>query len=193
MVQKLSNAGLNAQGEYRVENTGQEPLAVESVVMVRNVKQGTDEELSPAERDFIVMPPQATIEPGAFQLFRVRYLGSEPLSETTSYRIIFKQLPLKHETESSGVDLLFNFSTLVFVSPDGAVGRVETRIENERIVMKNLGNGLVDFNSSTVLIRTASSTKSLPWNEFGVNSPANFLVPGQEITIPIDLAGLLVK
>ncbi|GAL10836.1 P pilus assembly protein chaperone PapD [Vibrio astriarenae] len=112
MVHKLASTGAFAQAEYRVENTGSEPLAVEAIVVARSVELNTEETLTPAERDFIVMPPQATIAPGEFQLFRIRYLGdSSPIKQSTSYRIVFKQLPLQHDAEGSGVDLLFNFST----------------------------------------------------------------------------------
>ncbi len=185
MVQKLLVSGAQAQAEYRVENTSSEPLAVEAISLSRHVKQGTDEELMTADRDFIIMPPQATIAPGSFQLFRIRYLGTEVTDKTASYRIIFKQLPLKSNNEESGVDLLFHFSTLVFVSPTGVQPDVRSTINNDIIQFTNIGDGLADFNGAEITLHSDKEAQTLSWNEFGAYSPANFLVPNQSITIPI--------
>lgn len=186
MIQQLEPFGSNAQTQYRVENSTAEPLALEVVVMARDVLADSEEILTPAEQDFLVMPPQANISPGNFQSFRVRYLGDAPLQEVRSYRIIFKQLPLKYDNENSGVDLLFNFATLVFVSPPDAIQKLDVSIEPQGITLRNDGHSLINLNGSLAKLASQSQTSNLPWNEFGALSPANFLIPGQSVIIPFN-------
>ncbi len=201
MVQKLESVGAKSQAVYRVENGGSEPLAVEAVVMARTINDGSEEQLAVAERDFLVMPPQATIPPGQFQSFRVRYLGSQENKQAVSYRIIFKQLPLKSEDEQSGVDLLFNFSTLVFVSPPNAETTLSTEINDKLITIVNRGNGVADLNGALITLTTNSGKVELPWSDFGSQSAVNFLVPNQFTSFPVqsswangqDITGVKIK
>ncbi|MCA0936341.1 fimbria/pilus periplasmic chaperone [Vibrio alginolyticus] len=185
MVQKLEAIGVKSQTEYRVENASEETLAVEAVVMARTIANGSEEQLVAADRDFLVMPPQATIQPGQFQSFRVRYLGSQENKQAVSYRIIFKQLPLKTEKEQSGVDLLFNFSTLVFVSPPNSKPKLSTEINDNLITIVNRGNGVADLNGALITLITNSGKIELPWSDFGSQSAVNFLVPNQVTSFPV--------
>ena len=184
MIHSLQTHGANAQAEYRVENTGTEPLAIESEVFARSIISNIDESLEPADRDFIVMPPQAVIPPGEFQLFRARYLGSQELDESTSYRIVFKQLPLQYDADGSGVDLLFNFATLVFVSPTHSSASIQTNVENDDIEVTNIGNGVANLNLSLLTLSSEMDNQTLSWNDFGEVSPASYLLPNQTVRIP---------
>ncbi|WP_164684147.1 molecular chaperone [Vibrio maerlii] len=184
MFQHLSNVGSRAQAEYRVENTGTEPLAIESAAYSREVISDIDEDLVPADHDFIIMPPQAIIEPGEYQLFRVRYLGSDKLNESISYRVTFKQLPLKNEIDGTGVDLLFNFATLVFVSPENASSKLEASLNDEAISITNLGNGVANLNNSSLTLTSTDDKQILSWNDYSAISPASYLLPSQTIIIP---------
>ncbi len=183
MFQHLSNFGSNAQAEYRVENTGTEPLAIESAAYSREVISDTEENLVPADQDFIIMPPQAIIEPGEYQLFRTRYLGSEKLDESISYRVVFKQLPLKNDADGSGVDLLFNFATLVFVSPENTHVQLHTAVDGTSISITNTGNGVANLNNSNMTIIGSDDQQLLPWNDYSSISPASYLLPNQTIVI----------
>ncbi|MGF1720731.1 fimbria/pilus periplasmic chaperone [Vibrio kyushuensis] len=185
MVQKFESTGNLAQAGFRIENTSDKPLALETLAQRRHVTFGDNEALEVAERDFIIMPPQAFIEPGQFQFFRVRYLGSEPINQSISYRIVFKQLPLQYENKESGLELLFNFATLAFVSPNGAQPLLIAGIDEDILSIKNIGNGLADFYGSTINFVNNNSNKILSWEDVGNYSTTNYLIPGQEVQIPI--------
>ncbi|GAL10835.1 hypothetical protein JCM19233_1820 [Vibrio astriarenae] len=58
-------------------------------------------------------------------------------------------------------------------------------MQSDHIEFVNSGNGVADLNGSIVNLIFAQSTESLDWVDFGAFSPANFILPGQTITVPI--------
>lgn len=204
----LDEAGRGASGVFRLNNNNAEPLTVEVSVYKRSVApDGTFIE-SPAEDDFIVMPPQAFVEPGEFQIFRVRYLGEEALHRSESYRLMFRQLPVDlAPLEGSGVRFLMNVGTLMFVSPQSVIPITSARIsfrelyseasfdtdgldldnEDGVIVIRNDGNGFDDLSNLILDITTEDGRViSLGWDGFSQGVSVRFLLPNGESRIPIE-------
>lgn len=185
MVLMYQEQGQQANGAYRVQNTSEQPLAVEVVIMERQVDAQNNETLVPADDDFIVMPMQALIEPGQYQQFRSRYLGDVNLDNSKSYRIIFQQLPIENEEQQSGIDLLFNFETLAFVNPLQGEQNLEVSVVQNKLKITNSGNIAADLNEFKVNFATANGDKAVSWSKIGPYSEANYLLPQQGVSIPI--------
>lgn len=197
MIQQMDAYGAGSNAQYRIDNKGGSTLAVEAVVKRRVLDEEGNETLVDAEADFLVLPPMAQVDPGDFQVFRVRYLG-EPLPETDSFRVIFQQLPIKNEQEGSGVKLLFNFATLVFVNPPKATALADlqvTDVANDTLTLSvgNQGSRVLDLSEHQWQLRSKEGRERLYWSAVQPHSPARFVMPGQTLNIelPADVTGPL--
>ncbi|RUO29400.1 hypothetical protein CWE12_10505 [Aliidiomarina sedimenti] len=204
----LEEMGRNSSGVFRLQNTTERPLTFEISAARRVLKDGYYDELEDADEDFIIMPPQAYIEPGDFQVFRVRYLGNKVLDQAAGYRIIFYQLPVDlAPVEGSGVQFVMHIHAPVFVVPRGTVAEIyseidytdlhnETRFEADFfdrdnpygvIVLTNHGNGMQDLSRGQLQVEFENGeSRTLTWREF---SPAVFvrhILPGGESRIPVE-------
>lgn len=120
VVIDLSTAGRAMGDVIIVENTFDRPLAVE--LSVQALELGEDQ-IRPTGEDtgeLAVFPPQASIQPGERQNFRVQYVGDPALSESRHFFVTVAQLPVQEVTGQSNIQLLYNFQVLVSVAPTGA-------------------------------------------------------------------------
>jgi P pilus assembly chaperone PapD len=69
--------------------------------------------------DLMVFPPQALIEPGQTQTFRIQYIGDPALAKSKHYYITVAQLPVKLPEGQSAIQILYNFQVLVSIAPSG--------------------------------------------------------------------------
>ncbi|NQZ13055.1 MAG: molecular chaperone [Algicola sp.] len=192
MIVELSSQGKKSLVTYRLQNPGTTALPVEVVVYRRTFDENDKEVLVPAERDFIVLPPQIEVPANGYQVFRAKYLGKPDLLQTDSYRIVFKQLPLGDEKAQSGVKMMFNFATLVFVSPKGVTAKQQSSLKCDEIsdcklTIGNQGKRVLDlshfdyhFNKGETVFR---------WTTFQTITSGRFIMPGHQVVL--DLAGLL--
>ncbi|WP_157982862.1 fimbria/pilus periplasmic chaperone [Aliidiomarina minuta] len=211
----LDEVGRGSAGVFRLQNTNERPLTIEVTAARRLFEDGYYNETEPAEDDFLIMPPQAYIEPGEFQVFRVRYLGETQLNQSAGYRIIFRQLPVDlGPLEGSGVRFVMHVHAPVFVSPVGVEPRIsstidftplhdETRFdpgyfdvanEDGVIVLTNHGDGMQDLSLGRLEVTSEhGETLSLPWSEFSRGVFVRYLLPGGESRIPVEGLGLEVE
>lgn len=103
-----------------VENTFASPLPVEIKVeglgFDANGVKGTGKD--PGE--LLVFPPQALIQPGQTQSFRVQYVGDPDFAQSKHFYITVAQLPVKLPEGQSAIQILYNFQVLVSIAPLGA-------------------------------------------------------------------------
>lgn len=212
MTMALDEVGRNSSGVFRVYNNHATPLTLELSTMRRMLKDSYYNETAPAEDDFMLMPPQAYIAPGDFQVFRVRYLGNEPLDQSVGYRIIFRQLPVDlAPVDGTGVSFLMHVHAPVYVSPVGVESSIstsldfndlheETRFDTKLvnldnpdgvIVLNNSGDGVEDLSVGELKITLESGeTRSLKWTEFSKGVFVRHILPGGESRIPVELLAL---
>ena len=119
VVLNLSPAGRAMSQVVTVTNTFTYPLAVELraeelVVDVEGIR-GTGTESS----DLLVFPPQALIQPGQTQSFRIQYVGEPDLAQSKHYYVTVAQLPVELPQGQSAVQVLYNFQVLVSIAPQG--------------------------------------------------------------------------
>ena len=120
VVIDLQTAGRGMSQVVTVENTFANPLPVEITIQELDL---TTDGVKPTGRDpgdLLVFPPQALIEPGQTQTFRVQFVGDAELAKSKHYYITVAQLPVKLPEGQSAIQILYNFQVLVSVAPGGA-------------------------------------------------------------------------
>ena len=108
----------------RVRNTSQEDIPVEVLVFKRDIDANGTQTRIPADDDFIIFPPQASLKAAGTQVFRLRPLdGTKTQSE--SYFVSFRQVPAPlapSEENGARIQVVFSFDAAVHVVPRKAKG-----------------------------------------------------------------------
>ena len=137
-------------------------------------------------------------------MFRAKYLGQPDLKQTSSYRIVFKQLPLSDKKQSTGVKMMFNFATLVFVNPQGVAEKAQSTLNcaqantadkqpqsqsqsaaSCQVVITNKGKKVMDLTRFDYQIELPSGSKTIPWPEFQTVTKGRFIMPEHHVTLDI--------
>jgi P pilus assembly chaperone PapD len=193
MIVDLASQGKKSLVTYRLQNPSDSPLPIEIEVFKRTFDENQKEVLVSAEEDFLVLPPQIEVPAKGYQVFRAKYLGAADLKQTDSYRIVFKQLPLPNDDEKSGVKMVFNFATLVFVSPDGIKAKQASsvqcsKIEDCKMTIRNEGDRVLDL--STFEYHFHDGNTVINWPQFQSITTGRFIMPGHAMAL--DLKPLLI-
>lgn len=120
VVIDLTTSGRGMSQVITVENTFDKPLPVEMRVEALDLAPDGVTATGKDPGDLSVFPPQAMIQPGQRQSFRVQYVGEPALQRSKHYFVTAAQLPVQTNDTQSNVQLLYNFQILVSVAPDGA-------------------------------------------------------------------------
>lgn len=115
----LTTSGRGMSQTITVENTFATTLPVELRVQELKVTENGVEQTGVDPGDLLVFPPQALIEPGQTQSFRVQYVGDPDLAASKHYYITVAQLPVQLPEGQSAIQILYNFQVLVSVGPAG--------------------------------------------------------------------------
>lgn len=119
---EMSAGGPKARAHIVVTNTGGDPIAIEPTVALTVVSETGKALTSPADGDFLILPTQALIAPGAAQTFRVQWLGGPGLAESRSYLVTMNELPVRGLSGRAGLRLVMSFAVAVNVAPVGGRG-----------------------------------------------------------------------
>lgn len=119
VVIDLTTSGRGMSQTITVDNTFDRPLPIELRVEALDL---VADGVRPTGRDtgeLAFFPPQALIQPGQRQNFRVQYVGDPALARSKHFFITVAQLPVQTTDTQSNIQLLYNFQVLVSVSPEG--------------------------------------------------------------------------
>ncbi|HEY8591645.1 MAG TPA: fimbria/pilus periplasmic chaperone [Sphingomicrobium sp.] len=119
VVLNLTTGGRGMTQTITVTNTFSYPLSVELRIEELSVDANGVRGTGKTSGDLLVFPPQATIQPGQTQSFRVQYVGGGNLTRSKHYYVTVAQLPVQLQQGQSAVQVLYNFQVLVSVAPDG--------------------------------------------------------------------------
>jgi fimbrial chaperone protein len=205
VVLNLTVGGRSMSQVVTVTNSFTYPLAVElraeELVLDASGVRSTGKETG----DLLIFPPQAMIQPGQTQSFRVQFVGDPQLARSKHYYVTVAQLPVQLQQGQSAVQVLYNFQVLVSVSPAGAkpsirVDRAEIqRTENGRpvpvVTVTNnaaahgyLSNGRIrilqkDASGKEVFRRTLSAPEVQQAIGFGLVGAGQT----RRVTLPVEL------
>lgn len=156
MIYDMAPTGKGASAVIRVNNTNATPITVELQAEKRLFDETGKESREAADKDFVLFPPQAVIQPGTTQAVRVQYVGPQTLAKSETYTITVKQVPVKLPSDGkSGVQFVFNFSTVANIVPSGAKAQIEAvslapSAKTLKLTLKNAGNKYANLALSNV-------------------------------------------
>ena len=154
MLATLAPSGANTRMTLSIKNTGAVPISVEITPFRATVDEAGTPTRTDEDKDLLVFPPQASVEPGKEQSVQVRYIGDPALAQARMYGVRVSQLPVSAAALTGGsgaatdVKVGFNFLSHIVVSPGGArapLTIVETgRAANGDLLLRitNTGDGI---------------------------------------------------
>ena len=127
VVIDLQTAGRDMSHVITVENTFANPLPVELTVQELELTTEGVKQTGKDPGDLLVFPPQAIIQPGQTQAFRVQYVGDPALAKSKHYYVTVAQLPIKLPEGQSAIQILYNFQVLISVTPAGVKPKISVQ------------------------------------------------------------------
>lgn len=184
MIYDMKPSGKAASAVIRVNNTNASPITIEVVSERRLFDEKGAKSRQPADKDFILFPPQGVVQPGATQAVRVQYVGPQQLDKSVTYTITVKQVPVKLPNDGkSGVQFVFNFSTVANIVPDGAKAQVEmvslmTEGKKLKLTLRNAGNKYANLALSNVALTGAGFNMTIKDDDWRKALGSSWILPG---------------
>jgi fimbrial chaperone protein len=114
---EMTSVGKASQARIVVVNNSPKPLPVEATMKRAILNEAGIAQTTEATDDFLVMPAQALIPPGASQVFRIQWLGEPLLAESQSYLLYMNQIPVKFSKSDSRLQVVFSMAAMINVAP----------------------------------------------------------------------------
>lgn len=172
VIVDLKPNGDKMSATISVQNTATTPLPVELTAQKLKFTEDGAAPDGPDPGDLVIFPPQALIQPGQTQAFRIQWVGDPELKESKSYYVTVAQLPVKLPKGQSAIQILYNFQVLVNVASSAgtpALGIAKTAITQDKkkgpipiIWVQNTGPSYGYLSRGTLRIsQTDASGKSI--------------------------------
>lgn len=116
VVIDMKTIGRDATATIQVQNAFTQPLPVELTVQGIDFADDGVKGNGKDTGDLLVFPPQALIQPGQTQAFRVQWVGDPQLAKSKHFYVTVAQLPVKLPEGQSAIQILYNFQVLVSVA-----------------------------------------------------------------------------
>ncbi len=197
-VEMVSTGGRSHATVSVVNNSG-EPLPIEAVIQRMSLDENGKPQIAKANDEFLVMPPQAMVPPGATQNFRVQWLGEPVLASSQSYYIFFNQVPLKPAPGKAGLQVVMSMGVMVNVAPPQGVPDLQvvgtgiaTDAHGKRhptITVQNQSNVHGLLPQGTVRLAAGGWTETLPPGLLSESLGSGLVQPGKRrrFVLPVDV------
>jgi len=191
--------GGNQNRTITVVNDGAKPLPVEIVVSRMEMDENGDSATNAAGDDFLVFPPQALVPPGATQNFRIQWVGDPQLPRSQSYVFSVNQVPVRMPSGTSGVQVVFNFATIVNIAPVGAkaaitlVGTALAKDDKGKLrpalTVRNPGNLHAKLTDATISLSSGTWSATLRPDQLRQTMGIGLVQPGKtrRFLLPVDV------
>ncbi|MBX2805253.1 MAG: fimbria/pilus periplasmic chaperone [Hyphomicrobiales bacterium] len=199
MVLDVTSAGTKVNAAFNVSNITTSSMPVEITVAHMELEPDGDAKYTPAEDDFLIFPPLASIPAGGAQTFRVQWIGDPDIDRSRNYRISVSQVPVKKPEGSSGIQITLSFGVVVSVSPlqsqaDISVTRVKSAKSDSgadlvELNVKNAGNKHAYMRYAALRLASGNWSQILSAHEMEQKIGLGIVQPGKErrFILPIDL------
>ena len=199
LVLEVSSLGKGSAQSFNVANNGASPLPVEIGVSRIEIDPEGDARYQPAGNDFLIYPPQAIIQKGATQVFRVQWIGDPDIKSSRNYRFAVGQVPLKLPKDTSGIQMTMSFGVIVSVSsPQGKAAMVvlsampakgEDGKRMAAVKVKNPGNKYAYFGQASIKLSGGGWSAQLTPHEVGQKVGLGIVQPGKErrFLLPVEV------
>ena len=199
MQVEMVSTGSRAHATVSVINTSAEPLPIEAVVQTMTLDEAGRARTGKAQDDFLIMPPQVMIQPGATQNFRIQWLGDPVLETSQSYYVFFNQVPVKPAKGKAAVQVVMSLGVMVNVAPPQGAPRLRvvatgttTDPQGKRratVTVENASkvHGLLP--QTSLLLSSGTWSQTLPSGLLSDRIGTGLVQPGKRRTfvLPIDL------
>ncbi len=167
MRMEISPSGTGASKVITVRNTLAEPLAIEVYATDRIVAEDGSQTFRPNDEDFLLFPPQAFVQPGASQAFRIQYIGDPAPKTSRSYVVNVSQVPLK-TTEGTAVQVVYRFGAAVYLHPKNAAASLSVTDVNAgsgevQVRIENTGDRVAFLTNDKIVISAGGASSTYEW------------------------------
>jgi len=139
--QDFAPSGPQSSRTFRIENPGDEMIAVQVSVATREVDLDGGEINRDASNYFMVYPSRLIVKPQTFKTVRVKYTGPPNPPREIAYRIIAEQVPLnlpgEEKLQGGGIRLAFKYIGNIYIVPRGV--KEEVILESARVEVADSG------------------------------------------------------
>jgi fimbrial chaperone protein len=199
IVLDLSTAGGKASSQISVINDATKPLPVEIVVLRAEMDEMGEMTTKPASEDFIVVPQQVLVPPGATQSFRIQWVGDPQIKTSQTYVVSVNQVPVKMPEGKTGVQVVFNFGTIVNISPSvgkseitllkAGIGKDEKGKIRPEITVRNAGSIHAKLTDATIKLSGGPWSQTLAPERLRQLIGIGLIQPGKtrRFLIPVDV------
>ncbi len=204
-VVDMAVSGRDAKTSIQVVNDGTKPLPVDFNVMKVEIGQKGEQVQKPAGDEFLIFPPQAILPPGGAQTFRVQWVGDVAIKKSQSFIFSVNQLPVKMKANESGVQVVFNFSVVVNVSPIGGqslikyvnadIGKDDKGTRRAVVVVENAGTMHGYLSEANITLESGAWRQSLPAAQLRHAIGLGLVQPGKQrrFILPVDLPATVTQ
>ena len=152
-----------------------------------------------AQDDFLIMPPQVMIQPGATQNFRIQWLGDPVVETSRSFYVFFNQVPIRPAKGKAAVHVVMSLGVMVNVAPPQGTPQLRvvatgttTDSQGKRrptVTVENASkvHGLLP--QTTLLLSSGSWSQTLSSSLLSERIGTGLVQPGKRRTfvLPVDL------
>lgn len=199
MQVEMISAGARSRAQVSVVNNSDRPMPVEAVLQRLTLDENGKQKVSKAGEDFLVMPPQAMIPPGATQNFRIQWLGDPMMAQSQSFILAINQVPVKLPDRRAGVQFVMGLGVMVNVAP--AQGSPELKVVSTGIVtdksgrkyptitVQNTSNVHALLPDAAIQLSSGSWSQNLPPKSISDRVGIGLVQPGakRKFTLPAEL------
>ncbi|MEJ2228764.1 MAG: fimbria/pilus periplasmic chaperone [Alphaproteobacteria bacterium] len=195
----MTTSGRKARGQITIVNDGTKQLPVEILVKRLELDENGNKTTTPANDDFYVTPVQTLIDPGATQTIRLQWKGNAQIPSSQHYAFLVNQVPVTMPKGQSGVQVVFNFETIVNIAPPGGkasiqlletdIGKDSKGITRPAVRVKNPGNSYAKLSDATIKLSSGSWSKTLTPGYLRQSMGMGLLQAGKtrRILLPVDV------
>jgi len=162
----LKPSGGGTKQSFRVSNESSEPIAVQFSITTR--QQVNNKEIrKPADKDFMIYPPQTIIPAKSTQKVQVEWLGPGNIPREQAYRLIAEQVYVSlSDKNKTGVKMLMTLVGALYVQPNGTRSKVHVRSIQPHgnklaVTLTNSGNRHQLMRFATLILRNGPQVLTL--------------------------------
>jgi fimbrial chaperone protein len=205
MQVEMISVGTRSHARVSVVNNSQYPMPVEAVMSRLTLDESGKQTATKAGEDFLIMPPQAMIQPGATQIFRIQWLGDPALARSESFMLFVNQIPVKQPEGKSGLQFVTSMGVMINVAP--ATGAPQLKVvatgvttgkDGKRypsITVENPSNTHALLPSASVHLASGNWSSTLNSNDIADRLGIGLVQPGRRrrFTLPVELPSNVAK
>jgi P pilus assembly chaperone PapD len=170
------SVGPRSSAQITVTNPNPTNLPVEITIQeVTMDEKGGAKDRRDASADFVILPPQATVNPGQSRVFTLQYIGEADPAESRYFEWSVDQVPVTLPEGQNAVQIVYAISGILCVAPAAGksdVSVVSTAIETTKegkfhpiLSMRNDGNAHAFMSRGVLRLSLRDKAGKITWRQ----------------------------